>query len=115
MNCVPAQLPGSIRCRVATSLTAIEIAKLRVMCGEVPAAQTLLSCEIAAGHDGSHVAFAATADDGELWWWLYWGGQTRDVRQVDLCDGRRLDDPYLDDCLLPDGHQGPHSFDLPVG
>jgi hypothetical protein len=115
MNCVPARLPGSNRCRAATSLTAIEIAKLRVMCDQVPAAQTSLSCEMAAGHDGSHVAFAATADDGEMWWWLYWSGQAREVRQVDLCDGRCLDDPYLDDCLLPDGHPGPHSFDLPVG
>jgi hypothetical protein len=114
MNCVHAQPPGSIRCEVFTSLTAVEIAKLRVMCCQVPAVQTVLSCEVSAGHEGSHVAFAATADDGD-WWWLYWGGQTRELRQVDPCDSRSLDDPYLDDCLLPDGHPGPHSFDLASG
>ena len=90
----------------------MEAAKLRVVCGQDPAMQAVLRCEIAAGHSGSHVAFAASADDGELWWWLCWAEPTREVRQIDLCDGRSLNDPYLDDCLLFDGHPGMHSFDL---
>jgi hypothetical protein len=115
MSSAPARLPRPLRCGATTSLTAIEAAKLRVVCYQVPAADALLSCEIAIGHDSSHLAFATTASDGDLWWWLYWKERTREVRQVDLCDGRLLDDPYPDDCLLPDGHPGPHSFELHDG
>jgi hypothetical protein len=115
MSSVPAWPPERIRCGIMTSLTDIEAAKLRVVCDEDPAMQATLSCEIAAGHDGSHVAFAASADDGELWWWLCWTGHTRELRQIAICDGRCLDDPCLDDCLLFDGHPGMHSFDLHNG
>ena len=107
-----ARLLRPMRCGATTNLTAIEAAKLRVACYQVPAPDAPLSCEVAAGHDGSHVAFATTASDGGLWWWLHWGHQTRDVRQVDLCGGCLLDDSFPDDCLLPAGHQGPHSFEL---
>lgn len=106
---------GPIRCNATTGLTVMEAAKLHVFSGRRPDVAALLSCEIAAGHDGSHIAFAATANDGELWCWLYWREQTREIRQADLCDGRLLDDPYLDDCLLPGGHPGPHSFELHHG
>jgi hypothetical protein len=115
MSSIPGQPPTPVRCGVTTSLIDIEAAKLRGVSRQVPAMQTSLRCEIAAGHDGSHVAFATSADDGELWWWLCWTGQTRDVRQIAICDGRCLDDPYLDDCLLFDGHPGVHSFDLRNG
>jgi hypothetical protein len=115
MRGVPAQLPELVCCGVTASLTVIEAAKLRVNCRQVPAAEAVLICELVAGHDGSHVAFATTANDDELWWWLCWGAQTREVRQIELCDARWLDDPYLDDCLLPDGHLGPHSFHLQDG
>jgi hypothetical protein len=115
MSSVPAQSPETIRCGTTTSLTAIEAAKLRVISSEVPAVQYSLSCEIAAGHGGSHVTFATAADGGELWWWLCWKGQAREVRQIDPCEARCPDDPYLDDCLLFDGHPGPHSFQLRDG
>lgn len=115
MSSVPGQLAETVHCGVTRSLRGIEAAKLRVICRQVPDVQASLSCEIAAGHDGSHVAFATAADAGELWWWLCWGGQTREVRQIDLCDARWLDDPYMDDCLLPDGHPAPHSFELQDG
>jgi len=74
-----------------------------------------LPCEIAGGHDGDHIALAAVSDGDELWWWLCWGHQAREVRQIDLCDGHSLDDPYLDDCLLPAGHPRPHSYAIHVG
>jgi hypothetical protein len=115
MSSVSAERTEAVRCGATTGLTAIETAKLRVNCRQVPALSALLICELAAGHDGSHVAFATTADDGELWWWLCWKMQVREVRQIDLCDGRRPDGPYLDDCLLPTGHPGPHSFELKDG
>jgi len=112
MSRVPARLLRPMRCGATTSLTAIEAAKLRVVCYQVPAPDAVLSCEVAAGHDGSHVAFATTASDGDLWWWLHWGERARDVRRVDLCSGSLLDDPFPDDCLLPADHPGPHSFEL---
>ena len=112
MSGVERRLPQPLRCVAASPLTAIEAAKLGVSCSEVPAAEAWLRCELVAGHDASHVAFAAIGSDGELWWWLRWGAQDREIRQIDLCDGRHVDDPYLDDCLLPGGHPGPHSFEL---
>ena len=115
MSSVPARPPEHTRCAVMTSLMDVEVAKLRVVCGQVPAPQAALSCEVGAGHDGHHMAFAASADGGDLWWWLCWTGQTRELRQIETCEGSCLDDPYLDDCLLPDGHPGPHSFDLRNG
>jgi len=115
MSSVPQELPELIQCGATTSLTAHEAAKLHVICRDVPVVQAFLSCELAGGHDGSHVVVAATADDGELWWWLQWGSHWREVRQIDLCEARWLDDPYLDDCLLPEGHPGPHSFQLQAG
>jgi hypothetical protein len=102
----------TLRCGATTSLTAVEEMKLRVVSGNVPAAEAVLTCETAIGHDGSHTAFAATSENDELWWWLLWGGHTREVRQIDLCEARSLNDPYRDDCLLPEGHPGRHSYEL---
>ena len=114
MSSVPTQLSTTIRCGLTTRLTAFEAARLRAISCEVPAGQDSLSCEIVAGHDGNHVAFA-TADHAEQWWWLCWERATRVVRQIELCDARCMDDPYQDDCLLPAGHPGSHSFYLRDG
>jgi hypothetical protein len=115
MSNVRSQPLESRRCEARTSLTTTEAAKLRVISTDVPAPNTSLPCEIAAGHDGDHLALAAVSDGDELWWWLCWGLRVRQVRQIDLCDGRDLDDPYLDDCLLPEGHPRPHSYQIRVG
>jgi hypothetical protein len=77
---------------------------------QAPASQPALGCEIVAGHDSSHMAFATTDGGGELWWLLCWNGQTREISQVHPCDGHCPSDQYVDDCLLPDGHLGPHGF-----
>jgi hypothetical protein len=75
-----------------------------------------LSCELAAGHHGSHMAFATAAHDGDQWWWLRWSGQPAavvgELVQIDPCDAVFLHGPYPDDCILPQGHPGPHSFDV---
>jgi hypothetical protein len=105
----------SVHCSSTTSLTTREAARLRVVSGAVPATSAPLHCEIVARHDGNHLALAAVSEDDQLWWWLRWGDQARDVHQIDLCDGRDLDDPYLDECLLPKGHPGPHSYESPTG
>jgi hypothetical protein len=73
-------------------------------------------CELLAGHDGSHFALVATAHGGDQWWWLRWDGQlgeTFEVIQIDPCPAELPQARYPDDCHLPDGHPGPHSFHLP--
>jgi len=75
-----------------------------------------LICELAAGHEGSHVAFVAAVHGGDQWWWVRWDGQLRaavQVVQIDPCDAELPHGGYADDCLLPEGHPGPHSFHLP--
>jgi hypothetical protein len=75
-----------------------------------------LICELVAGHDRSHVALVATVHGGDQWWWLRWdgpGGETIEVVQIDPCDAELPHARYADDCLLPEGHPGPHSFHLP--
>jgi hypothetical protein len=69
-----------------------------------------------AGHVGSHVALVATVRGGDQWWWLRWDGQLGEaieVMQIDPCDAELSQGRYADDCVLPEGHPGPHSFDLP--
>ncbi|MFL6111831.1 MAG: hypothetical protein ACJ786_10820 [Catenulispora sp.] len=83
--------------------------------GEVHPAGGFLSCELADEHAGSHVALLATAQDGNQWWWARWDGQLREVlvvAQMDLCPDELPQGDYADECLLPRGHLGPHSFDL---
>lgn len=73
-------------------------------------------CELAAGHDGRHAALVGTSRGGDQWWWLRWRGdldETAEVLQTGPCDAELPHGKYADDCLLPDGHPGPHSFHLP--
>jgi hypothetical protein len=71
-----------------------------------------LHCELVAGHDGSHIALVATANDGDQWWWLQWDNKVGEVIQINPCDAELPQRRYADECVLPDGHPGPHSFDL---
>jgi hypothetical protein len=75
-----------------------------------------LICELVSGHEGSHVTLVATVHGGDQWWWLRWGGPlgvTVEVVQIDPCDAELPQGRYADDCLLAEGHPGPHSFHLP--
>lgn len=71
-----------------------------------------LDCELVAGHPGSHVALVATAHGGDQWWWLRWDERHSAAIQIDPCDAELPQGRYADECVLPDGHPGPHSFDL---
>jgi len=74
-----------------------------------------LMCELVAGHDSSHITLVATVRGGDQWWWLRWDGElgeTIEVVQIDPCDAELRNALYADDCLLPGGHPGPHSFHL---
>ena len=106
----------TVRCRAVATVGAAELLTLIAGSEDAHSESGRLSCELVAGHVGSHVALVATVHGGDKWWWLRWDGQlgeTIDVLQVDPCDAELPQGRYADDCLLPEGHQGPHSFDLP--
>ena len=107
----PALQELPVRCCAATSVSIIESGIIALISVEVGPAPHGLSCELAAGHNGSHVRFVGTAQDGQ-WWWLQWGGRLRELIETDPCDVERSDGGYWDSCLLPYGHSGAHSFEL---
>jgi len=102
---------GGRRCDATVRLTGLELATLTTLPQAAGPALLHLACELAAPHDGQHVAFAVAALDGDQWWWLRWAGQAREVVQLDPCDGP-AGEPGYDSCLLPHGHPGPHSFEI---
>jgi hypothetical protein len=103
----------TVRCRVVGTVNGAALSSLTAAAVEVCADSGRLGCELGAGHEGSHVALAGTADGGDQWWWLRWHGQRHEVIQIDPCTAGLPHGPFQDCCTLPDGHAGPHSFDLP--
>jgi hypothetical protein len=71
-----------------------------------------LACELVAGHDGSHVAFTVAAHDGDQWWWLRWTASQDELTPLDRCDVEQAEVANPDYCMLPIGHDGPHSFQI---
>jgi len=102
--------PNSAGCRIATPVTAAERAVLLELADDAGTVMADLECELADRHDGCHVAFAATVDGGDQWWWVRWSTKAREVIVLDVCAG--VGWPGGDDCLLPCDHPGPHSFEL---
>jgi hypothetical protein len=103
------------RCRTVAGVNAGDLLASIAGSGEVRPENGYLICELVAEHDGGHAALVATARGGDQWWWLRWGGQLGEaveVLQIDPCDAELPQGLYADDCLLPAGHPGPHSFDL---
>src|SRR5690349_20530473 len=96
------------RCSATTNITVTEQEALVALPDPVDPIRLDLACELAIGHDDRHVGFDVAAHGGHQAWWLRWIGRRRDAVQVDMCDGKDLDEQ--DDCLLPEGHRGPHSF-----
>ena len=100
------------RCRAATDATASELAALSALPRPVEPVVRRLSCELAAGHRDSHVAFAVAADDGDRWIWVRWSPESRGFAQIDPCSTVSADPAIEDCCLLPHAHTGPHSFEI---
>jgi hypothetical protein len=102
------------RCQAVATVGAAELASTRLP--EYAHQESgPLDCELVATHDGAHVALVAVADGGDQWWWLRWGGrlgEALDVIQIEPCDAELSHGQYADDCVLPQRHTGPHSFDL---
>jgi len=106
-----------MHCRTVATFSAIELLTRTTMSTDAVAANGRLRCELVADHPGRHVAFAVAGQDGDQWWWLQWDGrpgQAAELVQIDPCDAELPQGGYADDCLLPTGHLGPHSFDLPA-
>jgi hypothetical protein len=105
-----------MHCRTVATVSAAEMLKVTTISADARPASGQLGCELVAGHHGSHMALAAAADDGDQWWWLRWDGLSGgapELVQIDPCDAVLPQEQYADDCMLPHGHPGPHSFDLP--
>jgi hypothetical protein len=100
------------RCGTVAGVEAACFPTLAVLVVDARLERGRLGCELVAGHDGAHVALAATGRGGDQWWWLRWNGQLHEVIQIDPCATELAQQPYGDCCILPDGHVGRHSFDL---
>jgi hypothetical protein len=106
-----------MHCRIVATVTAVTLLTKTAISADAHPAGGRLSCELVAGHHGRHLAFVAAAQDGDQWWWLRWDGQSgqaTELVQIDPCDAKLSQGRYADDCMLPHGHPGPHSFDLPA-
>jgi hypothetical protein len=106
-----------MHCQNVATVSAAELQRVATVSADAHPASSLLGCELVAGHHGSHIAFAVAANDGDQWWWLRWdgaAGEAGELVQIDPCDAALPQGRYADDCMLPHGHPGPHSFDLPA-
>jgi hypothetical protein len=108
----PTTRPLSACCFSTTRVTATELARLIALPEIVDPVLECLACELAAGHDGSHVAFTVAAHGGDQWWWVRWAGPLHEVVQIDPCNVLQAGRPHGDCCLLPHRHRGAHSFEL---
>jgi hypothetical protein len=103
------------RCSARTEITASQFAALNALPDPIMPVSRRLCCELADGHQDAHLAFALSSHGGVQWWWLRWGRRRHEVVAIDLCEGTEPDGPDPELCLFPDGHPGPHSFDLQPG
>ena len=100
------------RCGTVAAVDAACFPTLAALFVDVRLERGRLGCELAAGHEGAHVALAATGCGGDQWWWLRWNRHGHEVIQIDPCAAELADERSGDCCLLPDGHVGRHSVDL---
>jgi hypothetical protein len=104
--------PQPAACGVTTSVTASELAVLIALSDAVDPVLLSPACELAAGHDGGHVAFVGAVHSGDQWWWVRWRGRSHEVVPLDSCNAERAVGTDFDCCMLPCDHPGPHSYDI---
>jgi len=105
-----------MHCWTVPTVSEVELLRMTTTSAGARPADGRLRCELVAGHQGSHIGFATAARDGDQWWWLRWderSGEVGEMIQIDPCDSVLPQGRYADDCVLPLGHPGPHSFDVP--
>lgn len=100
--------PQGTRCTAVGIVSHREFAILLSLRQRVGLPPREVRCELVTGHDGSHVAFALAAEGGDVWWWARWTADGSEVVPLDPCE--TVCPVEQDDCLLPAGHPGPHSF-----
>ncbi|HET6533614.1 MAG TPA: hypothetical protein VFH03_23750 [Actinoplanes sp.] len=100
-----------VQCQALTVVSAVELVGVAAVTDLVQSHDGCLRCELAA-HDGSHVALVGTTQGGDRWWWLRWDDRVSEVVEADPCQAQLPQGPYADDCFLPEGHPGRHSFDV---
>lgn len=100
------------RCPAAGAVSAAVLATVRALEEHVRTEGDRVGCELGSGHHGSHLALVATLQGGDQWWWLRWDGRLLEVIQIDPCEAELPQGQFADACVLPEGHPGPHSFDL---
>jgi hypothetical protein len=100
------------RCNIRTEVTGPQFATLSALPDPVEPVTSHFVCELAAGHEDDHVAFAVASHWGDRWWWIRWGRQQPVVVHIDPCAVTEPESLDLEICLFPDGHPGSHSFDL---
>ncbi|MEU4157343.1 hypothetical protein [Actinoplanes sp. NPDC026670] len=98
------------RCGAATTVTDSEFTILLTQRYRLGTPLRDVECELASEHTESHIAFAMAADNGEQWWWVRWNPLVHEVAALEICPA--VSGPGQDDCLLPKGHAGGHSFDF---
>src|SRR3954464_805366 len=85
-------------CRAVAAVNAADFPTLALLTVDMRAQRGRLGCELVPGHDGSHVALAATACGGDQWWWLRWTGQLHEIVQIDPCPAELPQELYGDNC-----------------
>jgi hypothetical protein len=105
-----------MHCPTVATVTAVKLLTTTAISADAHPAGGRFSCELVAGHPGSHLAFAAAAQDGDQWWWLRWDGRSgraTELVQIDPCDAELPQGRYADDCWVSPGAATPLS--RPVG
>ncbi|MEU4422194.1 hypothetical protein AB0F81_16330 [Actinoplanes sp. NPDC024001] len=102
--------PEGTRCVAASTVANDDFAILLGLRQRAGLPPRDVRCELVAGHDGSHIAFALAAEGGDQWWWVRWAADGSEVVALEPCD--TVCPAEHDDCLLPAGHAGPHSYEL---
>jgi hypothetical protein len=99
-----------LRCAAVTAITDVEFVFLLSLPRRFGPPFRRVQCELSTSHVGSHVAFVMAADGGECWWWVRWDASHQELVQLQVCNA--VDQPGRDDCVLPIGHPGAHSYEL---
>ena len=106
---VGADLPS---CANPVTLTDAEWSFLDTLPDPMFVVEWVLSCQLQRGHAGPHLANGQ--DSGTDEWWLRWDDAGRETVCLPPCPATGPEPGSADErpCLLPDTHDGRHSYQL---
>ena len=99
-----------VNCPARITLDAAQAAFLDGLPTPAPSVQSELGCELERGHEGSHAALAEQVES--TMWWVQWTLSASEINPYTWCPQRREPEaPSVEekDCVLFEGHPGPHS------